>query len=425
VRVGPAAGAPADRIMSVLLVPIPGADGRAPDAITVVAVDCTREAELVRQAEEASRLKDEFLLTLSHELRTPLTAIVMWAAMLRRSALDEARRARAIEVIERNARQQTRLIEDLLDVSRIATRQMRLLPQPIDLAGVLRAAVEAVRPAAEARSIRLDCHLDPRGGPVQGDAGRLQQVALNLLSNALKFTPNGGSVTVRLEREGPSAVVRVSDTGEGLDPAFVPHVFDRFRQADSSIRRRHGGLGIGLAIAKELVELHGGTISAASDGPGRGATFTIHLPLRSGSAAEPSARRDGHATRDGLRVLVVEDDLDSREAVSATFADAGVDVRAAATAGEALAVLDSWLPDVLVSDIGLPDEDGYALLRRIRARPADAGAWIPAVALTAYATGDDARRALSAGYQMHLAKPVDPARLVRVVEDLSGWSRAL
>jgi len=286
VKVASRAGAPAERIMNVLFVPVRDDPDGPMDAVTIVAVDNTREVHLRAEAEgaraqfeQANRLKDEFLLTVSHELRTPLNAILGWSAMLRQGGLDPERRARAVETIERSAREQTRLVEELLDISRIATGKLRVVPQALDLASVIRAAVDAVKPAAEAKRILIGCHFDESGSAVQGDPERLQQVIWNLLTNAIKFTPERGAVSCQLTREGSQAVVRVVDTGEGIAPEFLPHVFDRFRQGDSSITRRYGGLGIGLAIAKDLVEAHGGTISVESPGVGSGATFTVKLPL--------------------------------------------------------------------------------------------------------------------------------------------------
>jgi signal transduction histidine kinase len=388
-----------------------------------------REQAARAEAEAANRAKDEFLATLSHELRTPLTAILGWARLLRAGNLPAGTVGGALETIERNAKSQSQLIDDLLDVSRIVTGKLRLDTRPVEIGRVIEAAVESVRPAARAKNIRLEVELGPLGGPLLGDAGRLQQVAWNLLSNAVKFTPEGGRVGVLLRRAGSHAEVKVEDTGQGIGADFLPHVFDRFRQADGSTTRTHGGLGLGLAIARHLVELHGGAISADSEGEGRGASFTVRLPL----APPPSAsagpeRAAGGATSPlerpaglkGLRVLVVEDETDTRELVAFALTAAGAEVKAAARAREALDTLEGWTPDVLVSDIGMPGVDGYAFIVEVRRREAGSGGRVPAVALTAYAGVEDRRRAISAGFQTHLAKPLDPAEIVAAVAGLAG-----
>ena len=388
------------------------------------------EREARAAAEAAGVMKDEFLATLSHELRTPLNAIVGWARLLRSGTLDAERTARALETIERNAHSQSRLIEDLLDVSSIISGKMSLEVRPIQLAPVLDAALEAVRPVAEAKAIRLERSLTPEAVMIQGDPDRLQQVVWNLLANGLKFTPEGGSVRVSLERRGQRAVVAVSDTGRGIETEFLPHVFEPFRQADGSITRSHGGLGLGLAIVKRLVELHGGTAMAESPGPGQGSTFVVQLPLR----AELSERRarDGDRSSgensgllcppqlNSLRILVVDDEPDARELLLTLLRDCGAQVEAVPSVRDALTVFPRLRPEVLISDIAMPDEDGYDLIRQVRTLPAGAGGRIPAVALSAYARAEDRRRAFLAGFNMYVAKPVDPEELLIVVASLVG-----
>jgi PAS domain S-box-containing protein len=393
--------------------------------------DLLAAAEAARaEAEAANQAKDEFLATVSHELRTPLSAVLGWVHLLRTGSLDEATRARALETLHRNARVQAQLINDLLDMSRIITGRLRLDLALLDLEPVVRAALEAMRPAAEAKGIRLEGVMEPGVGSVRGDSDRLQQIAANLLSNAVKFTPGGGTVLVTLTRAGSHVELSVTDTGIGIAPEFLPHVFDRFRQADSSTTRAHGGLGIGLTIAKELAELHGGSIRAESPGLARGATFTLALPLPAAMASvvippEPTVRAQGReappAARRlaGIRVLIVDDDPDARDLLAATLETAGAETRAAASVPEALTALAGSRPDVIVADIGLPGADGYALVRQLRAWPAERGGTIPAVALTAYARDEDRTRSLAAGFQSHLAKPVAVdilfAEILRVV----------
>jgi signal transduction histidine kinase/DNA-binding response OmpR family regulator len=392
-----------------------------------------REQAARAEAEQANRTKDEFLATLSHELRTPLTAILGWSHLLRTNRLDEANIARALETIERNARAQSQLIDDLLDVSRIITGKLRLELHPVDLVPIIEAAIDSMRPVAEAKTIRFDVSLEREASKVSGDASRLQQVVWNLFSNAVKFTPDGGSVSVKLERTDSHARITVSDTGQGIDPQFLPFIFDRFRQADGSTTRKHGGLGLGLAIVRHLVELHGGTISVHSDGQDRGATFTIELPLRIGlrrfetDAESPSAlNQDAHQSfnlspvLDGLRILVVDDEADSRELITAVLAQCGAQVKDCETASEALDALQAWGPDLLISDIGMPDEDGYSLIKRVRELDEQQRGKIPAIALTAYASPEDRIRALSAGFQMHLAKPLEPEELVTAIASVAG-----
>jgi PAS domain S-box-containing protein len=408
-----------------------------------VSVDITErkrlEAQLRARAEElseANRLKDEFLATLSHELRTPLTAVLGWAKLLRSEQLDPKVAARALESIERNAQAQSQLINDLLDVSRIVTGKLRLTVRPVTLAHVIESAAEGVRPAAEARGVRLGVSLDASAGLVSGDADRLQQVFWNLLSNAIKFTPREGSVEVRLARAGDCAEVSIKDTGAGISAEFLPHIFERFRQADGAITREHGGLGLGLAIARHLVELHGGTIRAESEGEGRGATFAVSLPLLESRGADFGPRDGGEAGEEsapesapraphsallwGLRVLVVDDDEDSRLLVSTALKAHGAQVALASSAAEGYARLKDTRPDVLVSDIGMPGMDGFELMRKIRALGEAEGGHTPAAALTAYARPEDREQALAAGYQLHIAKPADPAELARLVAGLAG-----
>jgi PAS domain S-box-containing protein len=386
-----------------------------------------REKDARLEAEAANRVKDEFLSTLSHELRTPLTAIMGWSNLLVHNDVEPERRKHAIETIARNARSQAQLIDDLLEVSRIITGKVRLDFTPCELQPVIEAAVESVRPTAEAKAVQLEALLEPNTGLVYGDSERLQQVVWNLLSNAVKFTPRSGSVSVRLKRESSYAEISVADSGTGIRPAFLPYVFDRFRQADGSTTRIHGGLGLGLAIVRHLVELHGGTARAESPGEGLGATFTVRLPVMSsadhsdhlptaGVKAAVSAK--GPVSLAGLQVLVVDDESDARELVSMMLERRGAVVKAVASAGDALQCIESWKPDVVIADIGMPLEDGYGLIRKMRALPPELGGKIPAIALTAYARTEDRARALAAGYQVHLAKPVDRDDLAAVVAKL-------
>ena len=380
------------------------------------------------EAEAANRAKDEFLATLSHELRTPLTAILGWSRLLRTNAFDAEGLARALETIERNARSQSQLIDDLLDVSRIITGNLRLDVRPVELIPIIEAVADSIRPAADAKALQFRVALEPSVGRVSGDANRLQQVVWNLFSNAVKFTPDGGSVEVRLDRLDSSARLTVQDTGIGIDPQFLPYIFDRFRQADGSTTRKHGGLGLGLAIVRHLVELHGGTVGAHSDGAGQGATFAITLPLAEADrgaqeGAEREARGGGNGTLrcagvlDGLRVMLVDDEADTRELMGAVLEQCGAVVKSCGSAAEALDALEAWGPDLLVSDIGMPQEDGYSLIGKVRQlRKAER---LPAVALTAYATNEDRARALSAGFQRHLVKPVEPDKLIAALVNIA------
>jgi PAS domain S-box-containing protein len=381
-------------------------------------------------SEKANRAKDEFLATLSHELRTPLTPILGWTVMLRSGTLDEASIPRGLEVIERNVRAQTQLIGDLLDVSRIITGKLRLEVRPIEVAPVVEAGVDAVRPSAEAKGIALTVEMPPEVPAICGDPDRLQQVLWNLVSNAVKFTPPGGRIVVRLQREPSCLKVSVTDDGKGIEPEFLPHVFERFRQADSTSTRSHGGLGLGLAIVRHLVELHGGTVQAESAGRGQGATFTVRLPLTASldalatrQEATPPGEEPPSLRLDGVRVMVVDDETDVRDFLRTSLLQYGADVRAFGSSAEALAAVESERPDVLVSDIGMPGEDGYTFIRRVRALGPERGGQVPAAALTAYAKGEDGDRVLSAGFQVHLPKPVLPLELARVVATLAGRAR--
>jgi PAS domain S-box-containing protein len=380
-------------------------------------------------AERAGRLKDEFLATVSHELRTPLNAILGWATILRTGSFDANDVEQALATIERNARAQAQLIEDLLDVSRIISGKLRLDVQAVDLPAVIDTALSAVRPAADAREIRLHHVVDPQAGPVSGDPARLQQIVWNLLSNAVKFTPKGGRVELIVQRVESQVQISVSDSGMGIPAEFLPHVFERFRQADASTTRKHGGLGLGLSIVKQLTEMHGGSVRALSPGQHQGSTFIVTLPVtalhdatQATSLASPSAadqRRPPDMTRlDGLRVLVVDDEADARELIRRVLADRDANVNCAASTDDALLALEEFDPDVIVSDIGMPEKDGYALIREIRQRIGAKN--VPAIALTAFARPEDRRRSLLAGYQVHIAKPVDPHELTAAVASLAG-----
>ncbi len=388
------------------------------------------ERRLRAEAEVASRAKDEFLAMVSHELRTPLNAILGWTVMLRgRSGANALERG--LTVIERNARAQAKLIEDVLDVSRIISGKLALALAPTTVGEVVSASVETVMPAAEAKGIVIRTHVPPEPLTILADAQRIQQVVWNLLSNAVKFTPKGGQIELRASLAGSDVRLEVSDSGEGIRKESLPYVFEPFLQADTSTTRRHGGLGLGLAIVKQLVTAHGGSVSARSEGPGRGATFVVELPLRAesvaisqplrpGSAAAATARELGTRRLDGLCLLVVDDEEDALALVTEVLTRHGAKVHPAPSAEVALEKLRSIKPDVIVSDIGMPGEDGYSLIRKIRALPPERGGRTPAVALTAYARDEDAQRAFAAGYQLHLAKPIEPAQLANVVANLGG-----
>ena len=380
-------------------------------------------------AENALRAKDEFLSTLSHEIRTPLNAVLGWARILiSRGEIDRTLLDRALHVIERNATAQARMIDDMLDMARIAAGKLRLDMRPVDVVKVVLAAVDVVMPTAHAKRVTLRTNLDPRTPSVLGDQDRLQQVIWNLLSNALKFTDAGGSIEVRLALNGRFARIVVTDTGHGISPQFLPHVFERFRQADASSSRRHGGLGVGLALVHDLIVLHGGSVQAQSEGEGKGATFTIDLPTVAAHEIDASIEGEGlllpiaMASLDRVRVLLIDDDTDARDLSLAVLEQCGARVKAVSSSAEAIAsLLDTprhLLPHVIVSDLGMPAEDGYQLIRQIRAIDNELGR-IPAVAVTGYATADDVQRALSAGFQLHISKPMDPAAFVAAVSDLA------
>ena len=386
------------------------------------------------EAEASNRSKDEFLATVSHELRTPLNAIVGWSRMLSDALMPEEKRAHAVEVIRRNADAQARLIEDLLDVSRIISGQMRLDVKNVEPSRLIAAVVESVKPALDAKEIRLETVLDTEDASIMGDEARLQQIVWNLLSNAAKFTPRQGRIRVTLRRVESAIELTVEDNGQGIKTEFLPYVFDRFRQADGTIARVHGGLGLGLAISRHLVELHGGRIGVTSDGPGKGATFTVRLPrtaLRE-SPLPPIPRPGPEAPRPAsvfeaadladVELLLVEDDEDSRELLVSILQKCGAKVRSASSGLEALELLSKATPHVLVSDIGMPGMDGYSLIRRVRVLDDAAAQRVPALALTAYARPEDRRRALAEGFQMHLAKPVDPSELAIAVASLARYS---
>lgn len=389
---------------------------------------------LYREARESSRLKDEFLATVSHELRTPLTSILGWAHMLRTRQFGGEDAAKALETIERNARAQSQLIDDLLDVSRIITGKLRIDVRPLDPNAFIEAAIESVRPAAEAKGVRVQRIMDTGVVTVSGDPVRLQQVVWNLLSNAIKFTPRGGRVQIRLERVNSHIEIAVSDSGTGIALEFLPYVFDRFRQADQRTTRQHGGLGLGLSIVRHLVELHGGSVRAESPGAGQGSTFTVLLPVAPVYQSIGTEERVHPAARDtlpiyecperldGLKVLVVDDEPDTRELLKASLGQCGAEVTITGSAAEALEAMRAVVPDLLISDIGMPGEDGYELIRRVRELPAEGGGKVPAIALTAYARAEDRMQALRAGYQMHVPKPVEMAELVTVAASLVGRS---
>jgi signal transduction histidine kinase len=381
-------------------------------------------AELLVREREANRLKDEFLATLSHELRTPLNAILGWTKLLRSPAVPAAGLDRALEKIERNALVQARLVEDLLEVSRIASGKLRLDVKPLDLAAVTTTAIDSIRPAAEARGVTIDRQFDGHAFPTAADPDRLQQIVWNLVSNAVKFTPAGGSVTVRLRRAGELDELSVSDTGIGIDPAFLPNVFDMFRQADASSTRAHGGLGLGLSIVRNLVEMHGGDVRVESAGLNTGARFVVTLPVRAVGRAREARAVDADPPGDGFRgvlaganIVVVDDDADTRELLQSLFESAGAKVRAAASAEEGFTACIEHRPDALVTDIAMPGQDGYALVRQLQAAMgSDAPRAI--IALTAFAAHRDRERAAAAGFDRHISKPFDPDTLVRVVQDL-------
>ncbi len=431
------------RVLGAMTVALAEAGGRlGPDDLVLVE-DLARRAALaldsarlyaVAERErstlaEAHRAKDEFLATLSHELRTPLNAMLGWVQLLRTEDPDPATLKRGLETLERNTKAQAQLIEDLLDISRIITGKLALQPRPVQLAPVLEAAVEVLRSAAEAKGIRLVTSIAPHRGFVRGDTDRLQQVVWNLLSNAVKFTPKGGVVRVVLDEDpAGGARLRVIDDGQGIQPDFLPYVFDRFRQADGTSARAHGGLGLGLAIVRHLIELHGGRAEAHSEGLGQGSTFTVVLPIDEGAGAASEAGADSSPESlsfssshllDGVTIVLVEDEPDGRELLSAVLERSGAHVVAVGSAGEAWDAIERETPTVLLSDIGLPGEDGHSLIRRVRARAIERGGDVPAAALTAYASAEDGAKALAAGFHAHMAKPIEPALLVRMVAKLA------
>jgi PAS domain S-box-containing protein len=418
----------------------PLADGGSAAGSVLVLTDVTDPVRALAKAEDANRLKDEFLAVLSHELRTPLNAIVGWSHLLQAGGLDEATTRRAMQTISRNAMVQNQLISDILDVSRIIAGKLRLELVPVDLVAVVEAAVDTVRPAALAKEIDLVLELARPATVVAGDSGRLQQVVWNLLANAIKFAPAGGRVRVRLSTKGADVEITIEDDGPGIAPEFLPYVFDRFRQADSSTTRPKGGLGLGLAIVRHLIELHGGSVSAANRKESRGAVFTVRLPGSrvEASAVEASAGGTSVSAVDtdfpsavagdarplrGVRVLVVDDEEDARDLLIMVLTNAGADVLTAASTSEALPLIERELPDVLVSDIEMPGEDGYSLIRKTRALRHSRAADVPAVALTAYASSDDRMRARRAGFQVHVSKPVAPHELIAVMSTMAASRR--
>jgi PAS domain S-box-containing protein len=397
-------------------------------------LELAREQAARAEAEAANRRKDEFLAMVSHELRTPLTPILGWVRILRLGHYDAEALSRGLEAIERSALSQLRIVEDILDVSRIVTGNLRLEAAPLDIGPLVERAAEAMRAAAEAKGVELLCGRPAAPCPVACDPGRLQQVVWNLVGNAVKFTPAGGTVTVSLLRRESSAEVVVSDTGRGISREFLPFVFDSFRQADSSTTRAHGGLGLGLSIVRRLVELHGGEVTAESEGEGMGSRFTVRLPLAadgSGAAGPPDASPPrvgavnlaGETPLRGLRVLAVDDEAGALELLAAALGGSGAEVIPAASAAEALRAFEAARPDILVSDLGMPGEDGYTLIRRVRELPPERGGLTPAIALTAYAGEGDRARAIEAGYQAHVPKPFDPAELTMVLAELAGRAR--
>lgn len=418
----PAVIAIAGLLLSALLALLVARERRA-HAAAQEALEAERAAR--GEAERANRMKDEFLAMLSHELRTPLHAILGWTTLLRMPELAEDKRRQGIDVIERNARTQSRLIEDLLDMNRVASGKLALDIQRQDLHGIVENALRSMRPQFEAKGVALRASLGEPPCPVRGDAARLTQVVGNLLSNAVKFTPAGGEVEVTLACHAGEAHLAVRDTGEGIDPAFMERIFERFAQADASSARRHGGLGLGLSIVRQLVAMHGGSIRVESEGVGRGSTFEVTLPLDEEEAADVARmpRADDSARLRGVRVLAVDDDDDAREFVRTLLAARGAEVHTAASAAEALEALARWRPHVLLSDIGMPGTDGHALLRSVRALPASAGGEVPAIAITAYAREVDRRAALDAGFDRHLVKPLRGETLVETVAGLAERGR--
>ena len=389
------------------------------------------ERAVREQAVAANRAKDEFLAMVSHELRSPLHSVLGWVQMLRTGKFDQAETARALETIERSTKTQAQLIEELLDISRVITGKFTLNVRPLELTQVVEATLDSIRPAVEAKAIQLRVQLAARNSEISGDPARLQQIVWNLLSNAVKFTPNRGRIEVKVERLDSYLQLTVSDSGLGISPEFLPFVFDRFSQANTGSDRKYGGLGLGLAIVRHLVELHGGAVRAESPGEGQGATFTVMMPVRATRETSSESKRPAPSdeamdalteaiTLDGLQIMIVDDVAESRELLQTILAQRGAEVKTCASAAEALAAIAQWRPAVLVSDIGMPEEDGYALIRKLRALPAARGGNIPAVALTGYARSEDRARALAAGFQTHIPKPIEAVELIMVIASLTG-----
>jgi PAS domain S-box-containing protein len=429
-------GRPYERVFNVVYEPYRGVDG-AVEGIMSFTLEVTDEVlakrrivAIVAELETANRMKDDFLATVSHELRTPLNAILGWVRMLRTDSVRPEKRQHALETIERNASVQSQLIEDLLDVSRIITGKLRLDVTTVDLASVVESAVEAVRPAATAKGVVLVHNVAANAGPVIGDPDRLQQVIWNLLANGVKFTPRGGTVSVRVLKQDGLIDIVVADTGQGIAPEFLPHVFERFRQADATTTRKYGGLGLGLAIVRSIVELHGGNARVESRGRGQGTTFIVSLPVspvRSSRFERPPPLRlapsldlGRHSELDGVKILVVDDEPDARELLTELLSACHASVFSAGTVADAMTIIQEQQPDIVVSDIGMPGEDGYDLIRKLRALPPNRGGKTPAVALTAYARIEDRTRALVAGYNMHVPKPVEPTELLSVLSNVTA-----
>jgi PAS domain S-box-containing protein len=423
--------------ISLTISPVKNSKGKIVGA-SKIARDVTMQKQASRsiaranaEVERQSRMKDEFLTTLSHELRTPLQSIVGWVQILKGGDVADGELAKGLEVIGRNAEAQQHIIEDLLDMNRILSGKVRLDVQKVDLSAVVQTAIDSVMPTAQAKSIVVRAVLDTRSKPVAGDPQRLQQVFWNLLNNAIKFTPKGGRIEVLLREVNSQLVVSFTDTGIGISPDFLPHVFDRFRQADSSTTRVHSGLGLGLAIVKHIVELHGGTVKAKSDGENRGATFEVYLPMaavRDENIGLPKSAVDGRAEPpvqklQGINVIVVDDDDDSRDLIARTLMKSGAEVRTAGSAHEGLCLIDETVPDVLVSDIGMPEMNGFSFIETVRSRPTEKGGKVPAAALTAYTRVEDRVQALCAGFQILLPKPVDAGELIATVRSLSHHAR--